>query len=116
MLSYEFYKTLHIISLFFFFGALGASFYHKKAVRHLKIILGVSSLLILVAGMGLLARLGVGHTSLWPNWTYGKLILWLVLVIAAPILVKRIQNKKILAFNLLLVIGSFAAILAIWKP
>ena len=116
MLSYEFYKTLHLISLIFFFGTLGASFYHDKTPKHLKIILGVSTFFILVAGMGLLAKLGIGHGGLWPGWAYGKLVLWLLLAILGPVLVKRVKNKKILAFNLLMLLGCLGIIIAVWKP
>ena len=70
MLSYDFYKTLHLFSLVLFLGTMSFTLAQPagQAPKQMKILSGVSSLFLLVAGMGLLARIGVSHGTGWPLW------------------------------------------------
>ena len=93
-MSYEVYKVLHVLCVVLFMGAIGAQFFSNSAPKSVKIISGITSFLILVGGMGLLARLGVSHGGGWPIWVKVKLGLWLVVVIAAPVLAKRLTSHR----------------------
>ncbi len=95
MLSYEFYKVLHFVSIFFFIAGISATFLMKPAPKFIKIITGIASFLILVGGMGLLARIGFSHGGgAWPAWVQAKVGIWLVLAAGAPILGKRIKSDS----------------------
>jgi hypothetical protein len=84
-MSYEFYKTLHLLGLtmvvlslggiilFAINGGTKASNSFRKGVM---ITHGVGLLLLLVAGFGMLAKLGIHGV---PTWVGGKLVIWLAL-------------------------------------
>ena len=67
MFSYEFYKVIHFASILAFVVALGFSFSTTAPAKWTKIMIGVAGVLIFVAGMGLLARLDIGHGD-DPSW------------------------------------------------
>lgn len=77
--------------------------------------LGISSLLILVAGFGLMARIGVSHQG-WPLWIYLKLGIWLVLAAATPLVLKRFPRHSRLYLTLTLVFYLAASTIAVLKP
>jgi uncharacterized membrane protein SirB2 len=77
-----------------------------------KILMGVMSLIILVAGMGLIARLGIPHGEPWPLWLKAKLGIWAVVVIGAPVVNKRFSvhaHKYFWVCTVLLVVASYMA-------
>ena len=95
MLTYEFYKVLHITSIFFFIAGMSASLLMQPAPKFIKIITGIASFFILVGGMGLLARIGYTHgKGAWPAWVQAKVGIWLVLAIGVPVLSKKIKDRK----------------------
>lgn len=94
MISYEVYKIIHLVSIILFTGSIGAQFFTQMSTKSVKIISGISSLFILVAGMGLLARIGVSHTVGWPVWAYVKLGIWVLVAALGPILAKRLQGES----------------------
>lgn len=114
-MSYEVYKVLHLISIFFFIAGIAITFMLSDNPKFNKIVTGITSLLILVGGMGLLARIGISMKEL-PTWVILKMTIWLVLAIAAPVLGKRLQSKKTFALYCLLSLISIAGYLAIYKP
>ena len=114
-MSYETYKLIHIVSIIIFFGSFGAAMLTGRSGIHEKIATGVSSLLILVAGMGLMARIGIKHASIWPTWVIVKAVIWLTLASLAPILSKRL-GSSVFIFYLFVLLGGFAAYMAIHKP
>jgi len=74
-MSYTIYKVLHLMGILFLFLSLGTAISLSAAdsaragMRKLASIThGVALLVILVAGFGLLARLGL--TSGMPGWAY----------------------------------------------
>lgn len=116
-MSYEFYKVVHVLMIIVFFGSLGATLYSSENPKSQRIITGLSSFLILVGGMGLLARLGVSHGEGFPGWVTAKIVIWLFLSALAPILNKRLSpaaKKKSLYFFLFL--GFLAIYIAVLKP
>src|SRR6476659_8272466 len=102
-MSYEFYRILHVIGIFGLMLSLGgmsiymmsggtrASFTARKL---LGAIHGVSLLIILVTGFGLIARLGVG----FPGWAITKLFIWLVLGGLPGLIYKKPSLSKVLFF------------------
>ncbi len=115
-MSYETYKFLHItgfIAVFMAFGGLiilGSGRKKLLAVTH-----GIGLTVVLIAGFGLMARLGMSTPYTWPGWIYAKMLLWLV----AGGLMAFIPRKPALAKPLWFVViamGMIAAWLAIFKP
>ncbi len=115
MFSYETYKLLHIALAMFFLASLAISFCGPQTSRLHKILSGIASLLIFVAGMGLMARLGIGHGGSWPLWIKAKMTLWLFLAIAGPVLAKRIRFARRLTFFALFSLFILATYFAIYK-
>jgi uncharacterized membrane protein SirB2 len=79
---------------------------------------GISSFIILVGGMGLLARLGISHKEGWPLWAYLKLGFWLIIVALVPILSKKIQHSQHRKYILVLILGLvfIQTCIIIYKP
>lgn len=113
-MSYETYKILHLIGLVVLFISLGALAYVPLEKRKpLMILHGAASIIMLVAGFGLLARLGMARDM--GTWVYIKIVIWLILG-ATPVILKK---KPTLAMPVLLgsiALGTVAAYLAIMKP
>lgn len=116
MLSYEFYKIFHLLSLFVFFVTISIQLWNKKKEKILSILLGISTLFILVSGMGLLARLGINHLAPWPKWAILKLIIWLTLGFGGAVVVKRFIHKSRHFLPVLFVIFYLAVLIIIYKP
>ncbi len=111
MISYETYKTLHLIFILTFFSSLGfaintTTFLHQRLG---KIILGIISFLIFVAGMGLIARLNFKHSEAFPLWIKMKIFIWLLVNILFFILLKIKKNMTVILSSMLIL-----AIIAIW--
>jgi hypothetical protein len=115
MISYEIYKILHIVSIITFFLCTGAQLFRPIPSRLLSILIGVTSFLVLVAGMGLLARIGVSHGSALPLWIYLKLAAWLILSAMIPIGVRRLGERRQKLFAPALVIAIVTVIIAVFK-
>lgn len=84
-MSYTFYKVLHVAAALSVFAMMGAVCLHvmnggtreQGAGRALMMAVhGIALLLVLVAGFGLLARLGI--ITGWPGWVWAKLGIWLL--------------------------------------
>jgi len=123
-MSYSFYIVLHVTGFVFAFTALGGTAVANAAGldrdanparKVLAITHGVGMLFVLVAGFGLMARIGVMHGSMWPVWLLGKFAVWLV-VGAAPILLNRVQGVGVPALLLLPLLATGSAWLAKAKP
>ena len=123
-MSYAFYKVLHLSALALLcFGlgglsvlaAQGAAPEAQKPFRPVLLAAhGLGMLLLLVAGFGALAKLGLMKAP--PGWVWGKLALWGLLG-ATPALLKRCPPglAKASPFVLTFFVG-LAAFLAQTKP
>ena len=96
-MSYTFYSSLHLISLFYLALVLAALWglythpnYNPKIRSVLLSLHGLIMFLILLAGFGLMAKIKI-HSP-WPLWIYIKLLLWLSLS-AFPFLIKKTGQK-----------------------
>jgi hypothetical protein len=120
MIDLDTYKILHLAAVLGLFGALGAVAVHagnglareQNALRRsVSALHGLSLLLILVSGFGMLARLDAGL----PGWAIGKLVIWFAAgaLLAVPY---RAPGRARLVLWALPILGGLAAWLAISKP
>jgi hypothetical protein len=121
-MSYQAYKVIHILGVLFVFASLGALMLASRegvergngrklaGMTH-----GIALLLVLVAGFGTLARLGLGNPATWPLWVWIKLTIWLVLG-GIIVLIRRAPQLGTLLWWLLPLLGGIAAWAAIFKP
>ena len=118
VMSYEFYKVLHVFSALMLFSSLGvlAASARADGIRLRKlagIAHGVALAVIFVAGFGLMARLGMfGSIALWA-WL--KIGLWLVLALVV-IPLRRKPEWATALWLLIPVLGGLAVWLAVAKP
>ncbi|MCO4793645.1 MAG: hypothetical protein KC493_08040 [Bacteriovoracaceae bacterium] len=111
-MSYEFYKSLHLLMIFSFL-VLGTLNLVTQPTKLVKIGTGVTSFLIMVAGMGLLARIGSGFTG----WVIVKAVIWLLLAGLIPVAGKRFSEKgKQMTLVAIVALSAIAAFFAINKP
>ena len=113
MLSYEFYKIAHLSFIVFMFSAFAIQIWSAERNKVAAILSGVVSLLVFVAGMGLMARLSIGHTEGWPVWIKVKVGIWAIITIATPIIIKRcpkLAKKWFLLISLLFIYAAYSAV------
>lgn len=119
MIPYAAYKVLHLIGVMFLLLSLGAylmlSMNKPERGRKLAAIThGISVLIILVAGFGLLARLGLFGADGWPVWVWVKLIIWLILA-AIVTFIKRVPGLTPVLWFLIPALAGLAAYMAVYK-
>ncbi len=112
----DFYKIFHILGVLMTFMALGAAIPGNSSSgpinrRTITMNHGIGLVLILIAGFGMLARLGVG----FPTWVIIKIVLWLALG-GMIVLVRRMPGKGSTLWYLALIFGALAAYMGIYKP
>lgn len=118
-MPYEFYKVLHVVSVIALMLAFGGMlalpdnpkdhpFFKRLVIAH-----GVALLLILVAGFGLLAKLGI-HSP-WPTWIWVKLGIWLVLGAYMAIIKRFLGQRRARIAVSVFILGSLAAYMGIYK-
>jgi hypothetical protein len=114
MIDLNTYKLVHLIAIFALFLALGSAAVSEKAKsRWVAPVHGIALLLILVAGFGMLARLGIQGSL--PGWIVGKLVIWFLL--GASLAIARRKLLPIGAYLFIVVsLGGIAGALALWKP
>lgn len=121
-MPYEFYKTLHAIStVMVIMGLAGAAAVTVNGVARasnkfrltLAITHGLGMLIALVAGFGLMARLGMMGQG-WPLWISLKLSIWVILggLIA---LIYRVPSTAKWVWWVVLALYGVAAYLARFK-
>ena len=120
MMSLEVYKLIHIIGIGMIFLSMGGMSMHalvggekQNDWRKPAIIgHGVGMFLILLAGFGMLARLGI-HWP-WPTWVILKLVIWFVLGGSVALLYRSQGLNRLVWFGSLFALLA-AGYLAIFK-
>jgi hypothetical protein len=122
MISYAAYKVIHILGVLFVFASLGALMLASRegvergnGRKLAGITHGIALLVVLAAGFGTLARLGLANPGAWPAWVWIKLTIWLVLG-GIIVLIRRAPQLGTLLWWLLPLLGGIAAWAAIYKP
>ena len=115
-MPHSFYLLMHMSGLVLLTLSLGGLLMHRQMgagdrPRILSVFHGVGLLLILVAGFGMLARLGINWP--WPGWMYVKLVLFLVLG-GFPALTKRVDAGK--GWWIAIILILLAAWTGVMKP
>jgi hypothetical protein len=121
MFPYAFYKVLHFIGIFMVMISLGGMVLHvmnggSREFRWRRLAAlthGIGLLLALIAGFGLIARLGI--QSPWPVWIYIKFTIWLIFG-ALPALIYRKRNLARAIWMTLIILGALASWMATNKP
>ena len=122
MLSYQFYKISHLIGLILVVSSLGGMTLNiildgtrdhiwKKPVMMAH---GFGMVLLLVGGMGMLARMGVAHSGL-PAWVWLKMFIWLLLGLPSLVLKKKPDWARGLWFGVIF-LAACAGYIAVFKP
>lgn len=119
-MSYLFYKVLHLIGVFMVMISLGGlvlvhALGGERASSWRRIGLmtnGMGLLLALVAGFGLIAKLG--YALPWPGWVFAKVVIWILFALLA-VMARRTAGSA-LVWWLSILAGALAAYLAIYKP
>lgn len=79
----------------------------RRAARKLVLAThGAAMFLILLAGFGMLARLGISGS--WPLWVWIKIVIWLALG-ALPVLLRKSDRPNGLLFFVTPVLAAIAA-------
>ncbi len=76
---------------------------------------GIGLLIVLVAGFGLLARLGISHGGDWPIWVWMKLGIWLVLGAMTALIGRNPRHARFFWVGIP-ILAALAAYLGINKP
>lgn len=117
MISYVAYKNIHLFGIFMMLIAYGSLLTRESgqtridrlaAVTH-----GLGTLLSLVAGFGMIARLSI-HWP-FPGWVIGKILIWIFLAVGISIAKRRLVFATVLWWSVLIACG-LAAWLALNKP
>lgn len=120
-MKYEIYKIIHVVGLSLVTLALGGVSAHvinggTKGTNQWRkgsmITHGVGLLLLLVAGFGMLAKLGIHSVPLWVG---GKIVIWLVLGAAVAVMYRKPHLTKLMWIAIPVLVG-LATLLAVVKP
>jgi hypothetical protein len=118
-MSYLLYKVIHLFGIFLLMSSLGVlcavaigGGNLSRAKKFAGIGHGAALVLILVAGFGLVARLGL--ESPFPLWVWLKIGLWFAFG-AAAVVIKKVKDNAAVWIYLVPLLGAVAAYLAIFK-
>jgi len=113
-MSYESYKVIHLAAIFVFLSGASALLLANPKGKGWKIVTGVASLLMLISGMGLLARLGLAKNM--PGWSVGMIVIWLIISMLGHIVAKRFPAQGLKAYWVTIGLAVVAAWLGVTKP
>jgi hypothetical protein len=121
-MSFAAYKVIHVLGVLFVFTSLGALMLASRegvergnGRKLAGLTHGIALLVVLVAGFGALARLGMPSPAHWPLWVWIKALVWLALG-GIVVLIRRAPQLGTLLWWLLPLLGGIAAWAAIFKP
>lgn len=110
-MSYTAYKIIHLIGIAGLALGLGGMLAGAASRRAFAILQGLSLLVMLVSGFGLLARLHLG----FPHFAMVKILLWVVLGVM-PVILRRARASVPAGITIYLVLIGALAWLGVVKP
>lgn len=113
-MSYDFYLLTHLISLVAVIACLGVSYFANPPNKWAKYLGMSASLILMIAGMGLIAKTMQGQT--WPLWIKFKIGIWATIAISGPIMAKRLTTYRGIVFSVLMFLFVIAISLVVLKP
>jgi len=120
-MDYLTWKIVHIAGMLLLFAALGGVAALRQAGQSAQagklypLLHGVALLVLLAAGFGALATLGLHNPASWPAWVWIKLAVWLLLGAALVALGRSGRRAGVVLVGLVL-LGVVAAWAALAKP
>jgi len=112
MISYNVYKILHIMTLFSLFFVVGFFISNRElsSKKSLRILFGIVSFFVFVAGMGLIARLGFKHGEPFPVWILVKMGAWVLLNVLVVVIIKSPSQKVRYTSAFIILLNVFVAV------
>lgn len=122
-MPYATWKVIHILGILTLFASLGGlaalrmigETGRPKGTALFNALHGLALALVLLAGFGLLAKLGISSPAAWPGWVWLKLLIWLLLG-ASLVALKRAGRHAGIVLVVLTLLGATAAWAALFKP
>lgn len=116
-MSIEFYRAVHFIAIFAVIFLSGINLLSDKKSKVTKVLSAVCGVLILVAGMGLMAKMGYGKEGGWPHWIIAKIVIWLGVLSSGMFVAKRVAaDKKAHFYGFMVFLLMAAALLGVFRP
>lgn len=119
-MNYEFYKTIHYISLAGLVVSLILIIFtqsqkdtYKNQRKTFFIFHGLSWLLLFISAFGLVSALDL-HAN-FPNWARAKTLIWILLGFS-PLLFKKLSRFTVMNTFIVSLLMSIAIYLAVYKP
>lgn len=106
-----YYQILHIVGIVFLFIGIGGLLANGDSRGAMKFH-GIGLVLLLVAGFGMIAKLGYSYSA---PWVIGKMIVWLLLGFLPVLARKRVVKPSVVVW-LSILLGAVAACLVYVKP
>ena len=110
-MPYQLYQIIHVLSLLLLTG-LGFALIATDNDKPLRKFYGIFSFLVLLGGFGLMAKLG--YTFKANPWISVKLVMWILLAVGLPIVLKRLSLSKpvlMLSYGVILFIAVYSVYL-----
>lgn len=118
-MPYQVYKVMHLAAIFVFLSSAAVLLLSDKKTKFWKILTGISSFVILFAGMGLVARLypsANGGGGFSQPWVQAKIVIWVAVTALGHLVAKRFPGFGMKAYWATMILAVLAAGLAIYKP
>ncbi len=102
-MSFTFYQLLHVTAAFLYVAVVFSACATSKAGdrKLINLWMGITSLLVLVAGFGLLSKMGLG----FDGWVIGKLVCWFGLSAVAGMAMRQPGKGGLLRIIAALLVG-----------
>lgn len=107
------YQLLHLVGLLALVSSLTAIYLSDTRSKIANMVLGLSGLVMLISAFGMIHLQGY---SIHSAWIAGKLAIWAIITIGAPIIAKRKPELKRPVFAVLIGLLVAAIALVIFKP
>lgn len=119
-MPFDFYKVMHFFGLVMVFTALGGQIVvalnggdskQQPGRKWIAIFHGLGLVLVLVAGFGMIAKLGIG----FPGWVLAKIAIWVTLGSIGAVVARK-RNLAGMIWIFVITLGLAASYLARYKP